>query len=284
MYFKFGNLSFDDDCFVLKRDGQAVPLRPKAVDVLLMLLSAPRRVITKDKLLQQVWHDVTVSEDSLTQCIHEIRAAIGDENAEMVRTVRGRGYMLEANVAQMPATAPAPQSNRHDRRRRTAFQIGALVAVVTVSAAAAGWRITERGPQLPVGQITEQSLLRAGTTILGAPFNYPEGSPEVFAAIVTIPPGAERTWHVHTSPNFVYVLEGTVEVEYANGEVRELRDGMAMIEAIGEPHRARSRGSGAARVLSVNIGAEGLAVRRPADPSGPAETPASGISLSQKSD
>lgn len=94
-----------------------VALRPKSFALLCHLARNAGRVLTKDELLSAVWPDVTVTEDSLTQCIHDIRRALGDRGAGHLRTIPRRGYLLglvepvptEAH-RDPPATAPHPGS------------------------------------------------------------------------------------------------------------------------------------------------------------------------------
>jgi DNA-binding winged helix-turn-helix (wHTH) protein/tetratricopeptide (TPR) repeat protein len=81
-----------------------VQLRPKAFRLLTVLAQSGGRVVPKDELMGQVWPDVIVSEDSLTQCIHEVREALGPSGATLVSTVPRRGYRLSGSgVALMTA-------------------------------------------------------------------------------------------------------------------------------------------------------------------------------------
>jgi DNA-binding winged helix-turn-helix (wHTH) protein/Tfp pilus assembly protein PilF len=89
-------------------EGRAVSLRPKSFDVLVHLVRHAGRVVGREELLDAVWPDVTVTEESVTQCMREVRAALG-EAARLLRTVPKRGYLLDAVVGPVvPATA-APE-------------------------------------------------------------------------------------------------------------------------------------------------------------------------------
>jgi TolB-like protein len=66
------------------------------------------RVVPKSELMDAVWPDVYVTEDSLTQSIREIRKALGDSGQELVRTVSRRGYMLNGKADSVPDTAGQP--------------------------------------------------------------------------------------------------------------------------------------------------------------------------------
>lgn len=61
---------------------------------------------------------------------------------------------------------------------------------------------------------TATPILQSGATIHDAPIAYPEtDSPEITALLVEIGPGGESGRHMHPNPTFVYVLEGTLDVE-----------------------------------------------------------------------
>jgi TolB-like protein/DNA-binding winged helix-turn-helix (wHTH) protein len=91
--------------------GARIDLRNRSFGVLRYLAINAGRVITKDELLEANWPGVTVTEDSLTQCISEIRRALGAAGRDLIRTVPRRGYMilLPEPPAHQPAAAPPVQ-------------------------------------------------------------------------------------------------------------------------------------------------------------------------------
>ncbi|MDX2307067.1 MAG: cupin domain-containing protein [Hyphomicrobium sp.] len=114
-------------------------------------------------------------------------------------------------------------------------------------------------------------LLSSGATVAGETIVYPAGTPNVTAAVVTLAPGAETGWHRHGVPVFGYMLEGELTVTYdaqtsvgrsdsgsAGSNVRVLRGGDALLEAMAVLHNGRNTGSGPARILAVFMGAEGV--------------------------
>jgi adenylate cyclase len=110
--FHFAGFELDTDKGLLSRDGKAVDLRPKSYALLRYLVQNPGRVLSKDELLDAVWNDVTVTEDSLTQCIRDIRLALGDAGQSLIRTLPRRGYVLETVPAIEPAATSGPDENR----------------------------------------------------------------------------------------------------------------------------------------------------------------------------
>ena len=83
-----------------------VDLRRKSFDVLHYLLEHAGRVVRKDELMRAVWPDVMVSDESLTQCISDIRRALGDKGQRVIKTVARRGYLVDVPVVAAPISAP----------------------------------------------------------------------------------------------------------------------------------------------------------------------------------
>ncbi|KAA0996100.1 AAA family ATPase [Paraburkholderia panacisoli] len=79
----------------LRVAGRAVALRPKTFALLTYVTQHPGRLLARDELIQAVWRDVIVTDDSLVQCISELRSALGDHRQQVIRTLPHRGYMLE---------------------------------------------------------------------------------------------------------------------------------------------------------------------------------------------
>jgi TolB-like protein len=85
----------------LRRDGVALPLRPKSFDLLVYLARNPGRLIPKAELIDHVWHDIAVTENSLVQCIKDIRQALQDDAQTDVQTVSKRGYLFAPSVVEI---------------------------------------------------------------------------------------------------------------------------------------------------------------------------------------
>lgn len=96
----FAGFTVDLACLTLERDNGTIELRRQSFDVLRYLVEHPGRVITKEELILQVWRRALVSDDSLVQCIKDIRIATGDSDHQIVRTVSRRGYVFVPEVTQ----------------------------------------------------------------------------------------------------------------------------------------------------------------------------------------
>jgi DNA-binding winged helix-turn-helix (wHTH) protein len=96
--YSFEDFTLDLDRGCLLRAGQEVKLRPKSFEVLKYLVEHPGRLVSKNDLMHAVWADAFVTDDSLVQCLIEVRRALGDESRRYVKTVPRRGYIFELQV------------------------------------------------------------------------------------------------------------------------------------------------------------------------------------------
>src|SRR3569832_1919720 len=115
---RFAGFEFDAQQVALRRPGgEIVRLRPKPLNMLQFLITNAGRVVTKQELMEAVWPNVHVGEDSLFQCIREIRSAIGDDRRQLIKVISGRGYLFNADTTRTetatdstPTSAAAPSS------------------------------------------------------------------------------------------------------------------------------------------------------------------------------
>jgi adenylate cyclase len=167
---RFGRFTLDPNTASLCGGDRQLPLRPKSFDVLLYLTRHPARIVSKDELIQAVWPNIFVTDNSLVQCISDIRVALDDEAQSVLKTVARRGYLFAAPVIEVdpsqhllenarieddstngsPAHAPAgpvAQSGPWSWRRHPAalVSIGLLVFAIVAGAAAIAWREGQRG-------------------------------------------------------------------------------------------------------------------------------------------
>ena len=75
-------------------NGHRVQLRPQALKVLCFLASNPNKTVSKEQLLDHVWANKIVSEDSLPQCVKVIRQTLNDDAHDLLKTVYKSGYRL----------------------------------------------------------------------------------------------------------------------------------------------------------------------------------------------
>ena len=93
---------------VLGPDGAELRLRPKTFALLRHLLDNPGRLLRREELLDALWPGVVVTDDSVTQCLSNLRHALGDRAAHVLRTIPKRGYILAAEVRRDDPPRPEP--------------------------------------------------------------------------------------------------------------------------------------------------------------------------------
>ena len=88
---------------LIKGDGEAMALMPKAFDILAFLVERAGEVVEKDDLMSAVWPDTIVEENNLTQNISGLRRILGEKHREnrFIATVPGRGYKFVAEVRKL---------------------------------------------------------------------------------------------------------------------------------------------------------------------------------------
>lgn len=182
-------------------DGGTIKLRPKAFDLLWLFAANPRRIISKNELMEAVWPDVHVSDDSLFQCIRELRTALGDDRRQLIRAVSGRGYLLEAEVSDTTDT-----SAREDA--------ASTVGPETESELVGSWldlKMRRRAALLTMAGLGVSALAAAATRL---PHLFAGSRPTVAVIPVT------------TASN------DPLAARMAAGVTRDLTDGLAKIETI----------------------------------------------------
>lgn len=105
----FGEFQISATERLLKRGGQNIPLPPKVFDLLLVLVTRPGQVVTKDELMNEVWPDTFVEETNIKVYVSTLRKALGEngDGAKFIETLPRRGYRFVSPVTQI---APVPVS------------------------------------------------------------------------------------------------------------------------------------------------------------------------------
>lgn len=120
--------------------GREIPLRPKSFSVLQYLLEHAGELISREDLLDAVWPGLVVTDDSVTQCLLELRRALGDTDRTIIRTIPRRGVVLDVPVRfEDPAAVTAP----HEPRRvgRHVWMLG--IGLVSIVAAFSWWLLLQ---------------------------------------------------------------------------------------------------------------------------------------------
>ncbi len=116
-YYEFGPFRLNVTEHLLQRGDELVPLTPKVIDTLRVLVENTGHVVEKSALMQELWPDSFVEESSLTQNISLLRRALNEGNGESqyIETIPKRGYRFVADVREVGE--PAENTNGQDEER-----------------------------------------------------------------------------------------------------------------------------------------------------------------------
>jgi TolB-like protein len=107
---RFESFTLDLERLCLDGPSGRADLWPKSFEVLRYLVEHAGRVVTKEEVLKAVWPTVTVSDESLTQCIRDVRRALGDESQRIVKTVPRRGYLVDVPISAGDVATPSSEA------------------------------------------------------------------------------------------------------------------------------------------------------------------------------
>lgn len=118
--YEFGPFRIDTVERLLFRSDQMIPLTPKVIDTLLVLLAYPSRLMDKDEILNLVYPDTIVEENAVAKNISALRKVLGDG---YIQTISKRGYRFVAKVNELQTNgqgvkedpAPPPPDPNRDR-------------------------------------------------------------------------------------------------------------------------------------------------------------------------
>src|SRR5215475_6961385 len=109
---RFAGFTLDLRRGCVRDDDREIELRPKSFAVLKYLVENAGRLIGKDELINAIWPSVTVTDESVTHCISDVRRALADNDRRLVRTVARRGYLFTATVSRVGDQVSATPCDR----------------------------------------------------------------------------------------------------------------------------------------------------------------------------
>jgi DNA-binding winged helix-turn-helix (wHTH) protein/tetratricopeptide (TPR) repeat protein len=187
LVYLFDSYVLDDENLCLTRDGQRIPLEPRALGVLLLMVRSNGMLLRKEAILEAVWKNTVVEESTLSRIVAILRKQLRDDPRQptFIETVPTFGYRFIAKVDTRPAdalVAPAveesaassrleaslspkvslrpeasgrPEGSLRPAARRWIWPLGAALLFLTV-AVAVGWYRSPH-PQ----QLQKQSIVLA---------------------------------------------------------------------------------------------------------------------------
>ncbi len=132
MIYTFANCILDLDRRTLVRDEVAQHIEPQVFDLLVLLVQAEGRTVTKDEIVAQIWGGRAISDDAITSRIKSARKAIGDDGRaqRFIRTLPKIGYRFDGQMEspsgdhQQPAPIAAPDPGVVQATETSAPEIG----------------------------------------------------------------------------------------------------------------------------------------------------------------
>ena len=131
-----------------------------------------------------------------------------------------------------------------------------VIVPAVAAALLASTSVTSAQDALPSG-FQAESVLKATKSADGDPLQYPQSAAEIVSVIGTIEAGGRTARHQHPVPVYVYVMEGSLEVQTEGGNPRSYKAGDAFMESVNRWHQAFNKGEDQAKILVVFIGEEG---------------------------
>lgn len=137
-----------------KRQEQA--LEPRLMRLLVLLAETPHQLVSKDDILDTVWHGLSVTDESLSQAISKLRKLLDDnlESPIYIGTIRKKGYRLVADVTPADENKRGSQNIRH-------WMIACVAAIAVV--------IFYNWPQSRSPEMPANSSFLSSTPVSSAP-------------------------------------------------------------------------------------------------------------------
>lgn len=131
----FANCVIDPDKRLFVRDGQPIHLEPQVFDLLLALVASQGRLVSKDDLVDTVWHGLSVSDATISARINAARKAVGDtgQAQAIIKTVHGRGFRLNVEVSEPREPATGSPEPEHSGTQTIQFAKSAHGATIAFS-------------------------------------------------------------------------------------------------------------------------------------------------------
>jgi Tol biopolymer transport system component/DNA-binding winged helix-turn-helix (wHTH) protein len=206
--FRFADVEVYEREFSLVKARQTISVEPKAFRVLLLLLRNPKKLITKEELLDTIWGDAAVTENSLARSIALLRRLLDDDarNPRFIETVATVGYRWLCPVEQREdhtaiselgeavstgpelatAAAPAGSGPGGVRRRRVWWLAAGAGAAAILLLAGAMWYLSRPLPPLRITaytQITHDGRNKELSGTDGSRLYFTQKSPEAILQV-----------------------------------------------------------------------------------------------------
>lgn len=199
--YRFKKFDLDTARFELRADGERIAIPPLSLKLLIIVMEARGRLVTKDEIIDSLWNGRSISEAALASQIRSVRRAVEDVGRpyEIIETVHGQGFRLICDVDIAASDLDAPQTDLEATDKVDEIAHAPRIAVLPFKLIGAAGPHAGLAEALPDEIITAISRLRWLFVVArGSSFKFPSFMTDM--AIVR-----ERL-------EVDYVLSGTVEV------------------------------------------------------------------------
>jgi adenylate cyclase len=225
--YRFGTFVLDSGNEALRtNEGVSISLRPKSFALLRLMVENAGRLLARETIMEALWPNIFVTDDNITQCVQDVRRALGHDGRHLLRTIRRRGYIFEAGaVWQEPG--PSRQDGFHAfRSSNSVFFHGNTLPVgdnvACTRASVSGLRSSTESPvRLSVLVLPLKSLDASGAHERLAESITEDIVTDLTKCLKNLAPGEaqllfqdDRLAHLRTAPTDCqadYVLRGSVQ-------------------------------------------------------------------------
>lgn len=169
-------------------DGEPLSLEPKVILVLNVLVRHANQPVTREFIIEQVWSDYIVGEDSLNRAISQIRKSIREVEGLKIETIRGIGYQLvnDQEISSVPAQSKSI--------RLPSPQLLVILGVCLLALAVIGWQLSIKDPivKKPQGILKQTAI----TSELGIEWSHTVSPDNKYIAYIWNGGDSEQ-WHIY---------------------------------------------------------------------------------------
>ena len=178
-------------------EGKETKLEPRVMNVLLYLTGNKSRVISREEILKEVWGEVIVNDEAITQCIYQLRKVLGgDTQRKYIETIPKKGYRFLDKEVQ-PGSGPKTIRLKFSLNRKTLLRPGlALAALILLGAVMFGGGLVSTKGEEPEPVVSTKKIRAAMIDDKLVPLDSLDGEYQYKDSIsirVSVPSGSDYT-------------------------------------------------------------------------------------------
>jgi len=166
--YQFGDFRLDSEPPSLWRNESLVPLPPKALEMLLLLVRQREIIVSREELLETVWRDTFVEDGNINYTVSLLRKTLDkDDRGRFIQTVPKRGYRFVADVLEVSANGHGENAVQNVEATIPVEQpkpkipwllIGIVLLSVFLVTGFVAWRSLDNGKKLSTSGVTNRNI------------------------------------------------------------------------------------------------------------------------------